>query len=428
MITLQLLLYSFIIPREFGFNIGDFALSPYRILLISYMPYVLWLILSQHKFKWRTQDSLALAVCIWPSIALMVNTSIAASLESGGIYFLELFVPYFLARATINSYTSLKLLSKTVLNIALILCVLGIIDIVTNSYFTRQIAASLTGSPFNANPEFRMGLRRAMGPTDHPIIFGTLCVLGMSMAYYLAQRKTKYYLYLGACIVGMLSSLSSAPLLAGAVQLGLILWAKAVTGNKQKWLILCLLVIIAYAVVDLLSNRDPFRVMFSYLLFSPHNGYMRYYMWVNSIQLANDSLSASLFGYGFSREMFSLLNSDYMRQLMSSTVDSYWLVLLLRYGWTMLILHLALVASILAALHNTLFEKSDIKLRRLLQGYFFSIIALTLVACTVHYWAQVSCVFMIFLGATVAITTAKQNTRRTLRSHAQPVSMLESQK
>lgn len=414
---LQTLLYSFLIPKEFSILIGALSLSPYRILLILFTPWIIKQIVVKHRFKWRPLDTFALFVCIWPAVALTFNTDFYTAIESGGIIFLETFVPFFLARLTVYNHQRLIKISKTLLIVASSMAVVALPEAITGTPYAHNIASWLTGGSFTHTPESRLGIWRAMGTSDHPIILGSICAAALPLGFALFRRGTVFISMTGLSFLGVIASVSSGPILSIVAQLSLYVWSVFTRGVKSKWWKLILLIASLYILIDIASNRDPFRVMFSYLLFNEHNGYVRYSMWANSLFLAGQSIQSFMVGYGFSTDMMSLLDNAFWTQLMTVTVDSYWMVILLRYGAPILLLHALLITLVLrASLKNHKHNKSKSE-RPLIQAWFFTATCLSLVACTVHFWGPTVSIFFIVLGV-CSMGTSQRSARKkkTLRT------------
>jgi len=397
---IHILLYSFLIPKEFNLTLGVLNFSVYRVLLLLLAPWVIWKLLSQRKFKWQIFDTVAILVCTWPFIALLFSSSIGTAIEGGGVLFLETFVPFFTARLLIYKYKHLRSISHTLLLVAMIMAISAIPEALTGQPFIHNIASLITGNSFEFLPEKRLGIWRSYGPTDHPIILGTICAVALPLGIALIRSRRFYLTATSFSFLGVIASASSGPLLAMVAQAGLHVWSSLTRGNRQKWWLLIFLVIAAYIFVDILSNRDPFRVMFSYLLFNEHNGYVRYNMWLNSFFLIGQSFGSFFVGYGFSTEMMSLIENQFFGRLMSISIDSYWMVILVRYGAPMLFLSALMVTLILRANVKSYRRHKLTKQRKLIQAWLISAVSLSLVACTVHFWGSTASLFFIVLGCT----------------------------
>lgn len=396
---LQILLYSFLIPKEFSVIIGSLNLSPYRLLLILFAPWVIKQLIFKRKFEWQIHDSVALIVCIWPTIALAFNTNLMTSIESGGIIFLETFVPFFIARLSIYKFKRLASLSYTLLIVASLMALMAIPEAITGKQLIHDLASLITGKSYAYSQEIRLGIWRSFGPTDHPIILGSFCASALPIGFALFRQKKIFAGMTGLSFIGVVSSASSGPLLSVIAQFSLYIWSMLTRSIKYKWIILIIIIGFIYLLIDIISDRAPLKVMFSYLLFNEHNGYVRYNMWSNSFFLAGQSISSFIFGYGFSTEMMSLLENMFWTRLMSVSVDSYWMVILLRYGTPILALTVLLVGLILKENLKNYHTYKLAHERALIQAWFFTLISLSLVACTVHFWGSTASLFFIVLGA-----------------------------
>jgi len=397
---LQALLYGFLIPTEFNITLGLLNISAYRALLIALAPWVLIKLIVGRKFKWQMLDSIALTVCTWPFIALCFNSSVTSAIESGGILFLETFVPFFTARLLVYKYEQLITISKTLLIVTSIIAALAIPEAITGQPFVHNLSSLVTGNTFNHSSEARFGIWRSYGPTDHPIILGSICAISIPLGFALMHRRKKYLGFTGLSFLGVVASASSGPLLSLIAQTFLYLWSQLTRGNRYKWWMLIATVITFYIFLDLISNRDPFRIMFSYLLFNEHNGYVRYNMWLNSFFLAGQSFESFMVGYGFSTEMMSLLDNLFWTRLMSVSIDSYWMVILIRYGAPMMLLNFLLVVLVLRSNIRNYRKHTLKKQRTITQAWLITTISLSLVACTVHFWGSMASLFFIVLGIT----------------------------
>ena len=72
------------------------------------------------------------------------------------------------------------------------------------------------------------------------------------------------------------TSLSSAPLLAAAVQLGTIGWGWI---TRYAWWVLIGFAVLGYVAIDLFSNRTPVQVLITYLTFNSASAYWRLHIW-----------------------------------------------------------------------------------------------------------------------------------------------------
>ena len=400
---LSLLLFSFLIPREFHFGINDFQFNFARVVMIFSAFYILVNIV-RYSNKWLFVDIVALITFAWPVVAYLITSGLAVAFESGGVIFLETCIPYFLTRITIKNYIDLKTFSIRLLICIFILVILGLPESLSGRFLTHDISGLITGNPFYYSVSQRLGLWRAMGSTDHPIVFGTLCCSGFLIAFCLSQREEKYIIGAILCLVGTFISLSSGPLLGLVSQIFFAIWIAFFRGFNNRWVLLLALVIFAYIVVDFYSNRDPFRVMFSYLLFNTGTGYARYYMWINGIYLVNYEFFTMLFGYGNAIDYFQRLESTYWAYAMSRSVDSFWLVQLLQFGWFILVLNIWFLSLAFRRMWTHYLKSTVLKEKQIIKAYLICGLSLTLIACTVDFWGQIASFYYVMIASALQIS------------------------
>ena len=113
------------------------------------------------------------------------------------------------------------------------------------------------------------------------------------------------------------TSLSSGPLLAATLQIGIVGWGWI---TRNAWWALVGLAVLGYVVVDLLSNRSPVNVMISYLTFNSASAYWRLHIWNFGIQ---EVWRHPLFGIGLERLGAAVVDVDRLgRQLLAADHDA----------------------------------------------------------------------------------------------------------
>ena len=417
MVAVKLLIISFLVPREFTQYLGELSFPMYRIVLIILFPYVLWLLYRKAtRIDWNVCDVLAIALGLWPIASFAANTGWPSAFESGGSLALDLLVPYFLIRATVNNYDQRKLFATMLCFLTGMLALVGLPESILGVHFIHDFAAAVTGNSFEVVMENRYGIWRAVGPTDHAIIFGTLCASSLAMAVIMSYRQPIYLIAVLGSAVGSIISASTAPILVALVQAGMLGWDWLVKSHL-KWLYLLLVVVFLYVFIDVASSRDPFRVMFTYLLLNPQTGYARYEMWTNAYAVSTQTLPGLFLGYGYDPSIYEATDSLYLQTLMAKSVDSMWLVFLFRHGIVMISL---LSLFLLFVFHRVLkqaFTLEDRKDRRLMMAFFISAFAMTLISATVHYWSLAASIYMMIL----AVCVGKMPKKRRAATKAQPM-------
>jgi hypothetical protein len=152
----------------------------------------------------------------------------------------------------------------------------------------------------------------------------------------------------------------------------------------MRWLFLAALCVAAYISVDLISNRTPMHVFFSYATFSAHNAYWRgiIFEW----GMVNIWLHP-VFGIGFN----DWLRPDFMR---SGSMDNFWLVIAVRYGLTGFSLF---ACAYVSGFIRVLIVPLPLELHSLRRAWVICFTGLTFTLCTVHIWTSIfSFVFFLF--------------------------------
>ena len=412
MVALKILILSFLVSREFTQTLGELALPMYRIVLIALFPYVVWILYRKARnIDWNVCDLFALMLSIWPSISFGLNTGWISAIESGGSLGLDLLIPYFLVRATVYDYNGRKQFAMLLCLLTGVLVLTGLPEAFTGTHYIHHFATLMTGQTFEFAPEIRYGIWRAMGPTDHPIIFGTICASTLAMATILSTRRPVYMIAVVAAGVGSVISASTAPILVALVQAGMLSW-NWLFRARWKWLLLFSGVVFLYLLVDIASTRDPFRVMFTYLLLNPATGYARYEMWANAYAISTQTLPGLLVGYGYDSTIYEAADSIFIQTLMTKSVDSLWLTFLFRHGIIMVILLTLLLTCVFRRVLKLAFSLDTRRDRRLMMGYFISAFAMTLISLTVHYWSLAASLYMMILAVCIGKMAHRKNEPR----------------
>ena len=178
----RLFLLSLLIP--FKFYVGNTLLFPYRLLaIIAFVPVM---------YRWalfpvagtRAPDILVIFHTLWVTIALFRVHGVAQSIQPAGVYFLDFAIPYLIARNYITNLGEFYKVYKLFYNIIFFLLPFVIFETITGHYLLLDILNRIYPSHQIAVWEQRMGLTRAIGVFEHPILFGVFCAFGFSITFY----------------------------------------------------------------------------------------------------------------------------------------------------------------------------------------------------------------------------------------------------
>ena len=363
-------------------------LTPLRILLlVLFIPY-LSRVLRGKAGKISLVDWLMLFHAVWIALALMVVHG-PEKIPFAGITMVELVGGYFMGRVLIRSNEDYRKMVLFHLYALILLLPFAVVELLTG----RLVIPEIVGHFFETTSRYsnhygsatgRMGLERVYAVFEHPILFGMFCSLGIANLFYFGRGKSTLR------VAGMLlavfmafMSLSSAPLLACGLQAILMVWDKI---TKGAWKTILIIGVLGYITLDSLSNRTPITILIETLTFNSGTGWTRIAIFEYGIQ---NAIAHPIFGIGF---------NDWIRPYwLTSSVDNFWLLNTMRYGFVGAGF---LVFAFAVHLVKTMISPiSDPDTRRLRVGYVIALTATCFTLATVHVWGAVGVFIMFYLGA-----------------------------
>jgi hypothetical protein len=384
-----LLVISFIMPPETSLSLGSLRLSPYRvILLIMVVPSLIHL-LSGKAGPLNGIDLAVIAHALWCIIALGAYGGPGQALESGGIYFVESFGAYAMGRRYIRNVRDFQALSLLVALVVCSLLAVALPESVTHTHFLREAFRGVLGGPALPIIDPRMGLARAFGSFEHPILFGVFCSMAFATAWFVARPTLspfRGWLLIGSIVTASFVSLSAGAWLMLGLQIALAVWDRITRGLPGRWAVLGVAFVAVLVVVSLLSNRSPVKVFISYASFSAQSSYNRILIWeYGTAEVAR----YPLLGIGL---------GEWVRApWMSASMDNFWLVVAVRYGLPALIF---LVLAILMIVFRSAGQKNvSAEWASCRMAWICTMAAIAIAACTVHLWNNTFGFFMFMLGA-----------------------------
>ena len=387
--VLAALLYvALIMPPEFSVTVAGLRLSPYRVLLLVMTVPLLMRLLQNTRQPPHIVDYLMMAHASWVVLALTVYGGISAGLESGGIYFVESLGAYLLGRITITSAAEHRALLYFMVSVLAGMFLITLPESLTGTHFIREAARGIMGGPGLPIIEARMGLDRAFGSFEHPILYGVFAASTFAATYYVLSEESlslRAFGLMGIVAGSTFLSLSAGPFVGLACQCCVIGWDKITKGISLRWSVLMSIFMLMWFAVSLASNRSPVKVFISYLTFSAHSAYNRILIWeYGSAEVGRHPL----FGIGF---------GDWIRApWMSDSMDNFWLLTAVRYGLPALIFLVA--AIVLLALRQAKMNARHKELNRHRMAWLAIIIGLSVSGITVHFWNALFAYFFFLVG------------------------------
>lgn len=397
------------------FYAGSMVMSTNRVFLLIVILPLLVRLLSGAAGRFRIMDAGALAFTFWSSLTTFYHEGNAAIqfVGSTGVEFLG---GYLVGRVCVRNLDQFVAFSKFFG--ILILCTLpfAIYEAFTGDPIILTLLGKVPG--FFANKEFsdapRLGLFRAQVTVHTAIHYGMISALAFSTVVvglhnvWDLQRR----LLMGAGIfLCCFLSLSSGAFLAIILQLGLVGWSVVMAGNPNRWLLLTILIAIAYTVVEVLSDRDAITVFLAYATFSPTTA-----MWRKLIfQYGMDNVwMHPFFGIG--------PKGNWVRPywMFTASVDNFWLLTAMRHGIpAFLALFVPWIITLWRIGRLRIEEGSDFYWTR--RGYMFVMLGLTFSMSTVHVWADPLTLVYCVIGMSAVFLTEAESRGLVPSAKAGPV-------
>lgn len=386
------LVIALALPTETSIYVGSLRLSPYRIVLIITFFTSLSMLFSRRVGKPHGVDFLMIGHSLWVLLSFFVNEGAGQGIESGGIYIIESLGAYLVGRCWIRTREDFEAFCRVVVFLVIGMLLFTIPEALTGYHLIREAFRAVLGGAGLPYIEPRLGLSRAFGSFDHPILYGTFCATTFAATYYVvcaARIGLRQIMTVSAVGLATFLSLSSGAFVAMGIQAMFVGWDRVTRGISNRWSILASLFAASWIMLSLLSNRSPIKVFISYMTFSAHSAYNRILIWEYGTK---EVARHPLFGIGFS----DWQRPDWMH---SSSMDNFWLVTAVRYGLPALVLLLAAVLLTMYKLGGL--RRIDASLHRYRSAWIIGIAGIAIAGITVHFWNSLFGLFMFLLGTGV---------------------------
>lgn len=367
------------VPSTLSFYFGNLRLCAYRVILLALIvPCIMrWISGASGTRRWF--EYLLFLHALWPFVALSVVHDPITALQSGGIYFVEVIGSYLLGRCYIRDARDYLGMTKLLAIVVIALAVITIPEAITGVHFLR---------PGEGHVGRRLGLERAFGPFEHPILLGVFCAAALGMTYF-SIPDSRWGIKRLVCALGIgisaFASVSSGPMAALSSQTILLCWERATRGRKHRWWALAALIAALYVFIACYSNRTPMTVLLYYLTFNAETAYGRITIWdFGTAEVARHPW----FGIGF--------NSWEHPGWISDSIDNFWLCTTMQFG---LPAGLTLIAACLLIMFSARRAARDPMARQCLLGWMVTMLGFGVVAATVHLWNATFVLFFFLLGS-----------------------------
>ncbi|MGO9545640.1 MAG: O-antigen ligase family protein [Rhodomicrobium sp.] len=320
-LSMKLVVLTLFLPEQLSIFIAGLRLSEVRIIFLLLAP-LAFLRFSRKRltgrYRFIASDLFVPLAGLWMFVGPAIVNGLADSLQHSGPIVLEYLIAYMATRVLLaDKEHSLAFVNMLCLAIAIV-ALDGVVDAVTGDFFTRDLVTRLTGAPAHewagGADTYRFGMRRAVGPLEHPILFGFVCAIGLLFAMSVRIRLRVFCIF--SCLAGVIVSGSTAPMQVVLMGSALFVYSKMFGTRANKWVLLWTAIAIGVAGI-FMSTPTPFGHLIELFTIDPSTAYYRLFIWrsVGPAILQNP--------------YFTVLEGEYDY---SGSVDSVWLVLSLQYG------------------------------------------------------------------------------------------------
>lgn len=329
--ALKLIAFVLFFPEELDFSIFQFRLTAIRLVLFSLTPVLLLLfgkLLASRKRRLVVSDILVALTGVWMIVSPAVLVDLEYSLQHSAAFAAEFCGSYFAARILLSERGQALSFINLMCHVIAIVALLGILDTLFGKPVIHDWLRGLLGLPpvvtGGGYNEDRLGMLRAMGIIDHPILYGLDCAIGLLLA--VASPIRAKGLTIAACGLGVFLSLSSGPIQGAILGLCLLAYDRMFARFRSRWLLLIGIGTLGIGALYALGT-SPMDFFFSHYSLNSQSYWIRLWQWRNTGDVV---LNSPWFGTPLFQWEEMVKRVPYMTLMWS--VDSLWLYLALLYG------------------------------------------------------------------------------------------------
>ena len=386
--ALTLVLSGLFIPVELSFYVVGLRFTVVRLIFLVLTPVLLSKLarkVSTGSYRFVLSDLFVIMAGFWMIFAASNIDGLVPALNHAGPDALEFCIGYMTTRILLTEHGQALSFIDLLCRIIAVVALIGLLDPLTNTYFTHALSAQLEGRSINLShweDAYRLGLLRAAGPIEHPILYGFICGVGVILALSIPVKARRFVII--SCATGLILAFSSAAVFSVCCGVALLIYDRIMFRVPHRWIWLVALGAIAIGAAFLISN-SPVGFIISHFIYSPSSGYYREWTWYSVMSFVSQSPWYGL-GYG--------LQPDDINH----SINSLWLVSAIHFGFpgaVLVALSLIGAASLPVSGRNINLTSIESKLGTTLGIIIFLIIY---VAFTVHLWGIIWILTGLLIG------------------------------
>jgi len=385
--SLKAILLSLFVPVELSFYVLGLRLTLTRLLFLVLTPFLVVKLVqraSAGRFRFLLCDAAVVLAGFWMIFASANVDGLESALNHAGPEVLEFCIGYMCTRIFLlengHALRFVDLLCRVIAVVALV----GLLDPLTNHYVAHDVASWLTATVnklYNWQDSHRVGLLRATGPIEHPILYGFICGISLLIAISNPIRWRPFVIF--SCALGTIFAWSSAPLQGTLLGCALLIYDRVMVRVGVRWLLLIGVGMLALAAAFVVSE-SPIGFIISHFIYDPESGYYRQWTWDRTIFYVSQSPWYGL-GYGP------------VPDEIDHSIDSLWLVLAIHSGFVgaaLVMFSLFLAASLPKRRHNINLASGSNLATTLSMLIFLTMF----VSFTVHLWGTTWILIALLVG------------------------------
>lgn len=396
-----LVLVSFVFPSSFLLPLPG-SVTVTRVCLVAAVVIALgeaFRKLTRGGFVLVASDIIVPLMCGWMIAVCQQHQGAAGLIGNGAITAVEFLFSYLIARMLFGTPAGLAQFARVLQIIVVLMIGTALLDTLTGKYFIAELGRSLSRTTSDIDlPQisYRMGLARAMGSLEHPILLGVFFVDAAILLYFATENITLRAVRLGLCLFGTALAMSSAPLLGFGFFVVAAISDRVLARFRWKWALVGFAVIYLIALFCFMVD-DPLAFLIKNFTFDPQTGKFRLLIW----QWVGVNMHHSPWiGIGF---------DDWMRdENMPTSVDSLWLLQALRYGYpATILLGLSCLSGGISILAQPARRRISPLIRSMSLGANIVLFAMAFLALTVHFWGATWDLMALVIGIRAGLTESE---------------------
>jgi hypothetical protein len=325
-LLLKLIALAIFLPEELSFYIFQFRFTLDRLILFLLTPVLLVRfaqLLASGKRRLVFSDIFIVLTGVWMIVAPALVVDLGYSLHHSAPNAAAFCGSYLATRILLSERGQALRFIDLLCHVVAIVALFGVMDALADRPIMHEFLRGLTGYAANVGSEHRWGILRAMGPMEHPILFGIACTIGLLLAVSSPIRAKG--LTIAACGLGVFLSLSGAPIQAAVLGLGLLTYDSLLAEYRSRWWVLIGVAALGYGALCSVSS-SPLASLFMHLpMFDTSSYWIRVYQWDTIGIIVSNS---PWLGIGWDLQEVA----KGMPFFVLSSVDSLWLFQAMVYG------------------------------------------------------------------------------------------------